>query len=129
MPVAKTKPAPKAKEPKTPDPKEPSPKKDKAPKRGRRFRMFEDGDYIVMQLAPAEGDLPAGSLVPIPDVPNFENCAKALSWLRENGHVVQGIQVMVLKAHRILNVQTTKKVQVELIERPRAVLSEPAEVE
>ncbi len=100
-----------------------------APKRGRRFRTFDEGDYLIMQVAPPESEFPQGTLVPLPEVPHQENCAKALAWLRENGHKVQGMQVMILKAHRVLSIQTATKQQVELIERPRVVSHEPPETE
>lgn len=100
-----------------------------APRRGRRFRTYEDGDYMVMQIAPKDSGLPAGALVPIPEMPQHENCAKALQYLRENGHTVQGMQLMILKAHRILSVQTAQKPTVELIEKPRVVSHEPPETE
>lgn len=100
-----------------------------APRRGRRFRTYEGGDYMILQIAPADSGLPTGALVPIPEMPQHENCAKALAYLRENGHKVQGMQLMVLKAHRILSVQTAQKPTVELIEKPRVVSHEPPEKE
>jgi hypothetical protein len=101
-----------------------------APKRGRRFRTFDEGDYLIMQVAPQpESGMPPGTLVPIPDMPHHENCAKALAWLRENGHLVTGMQLMILKAHRILGVQTATRQAVELIEKPRVVSHEPVETE
>lgn len=119
--------AKKQQEPATPDPKEPKPLK--SPGRGRRYKVFPDGDYMVLQVAPTDSGLPAGALVPIPEVPQFEGVAEAFAYLRNNGHLVEGMQLMVLRAHRILSVQATQKVSVELIEKPRALVSEPAEVE
>jgi hypothetical protein len=84
---------------------------------------------MVMQVAPADSGLPQGALVPIPEMPQFENCAKALQHLRENGHTVQGMQLIILKAHRILSVQTATKPTVEIIEKPRHVSHEPPETE
>lgn len=104
-------------------------KSEAKPNRGRRYQVFPDGDYLIMQVAPADSGVPTGALLPIPEVPHFESVAKAFSWLRGNGEVVQGMQLMVMKAQRILTVQAAQKVSVELIEKPRQLVSEPVEVE
>ena len=99
------------------------------PARGRRYRVFPAGDYMILQVAPQDSGLPAGCLVPIPEVPQFESVAKAFSWIRNNGQSITGMQLMVLRAHRLLSVQTAPKVQVEIVEKPRELVNDPPEQE
>ena len=99
------------------------------PARGRRYRVFPDGDYMVLQVASQDSGLPVGSLVPIPEVPQFESVSKAFTWIRGNGGQLTGMQLMVLRAHRICTVQTAPKVSVEIIEKPRELVNDPPEQE
>lgn len=95
------------------------------PERGKRFCVYEDGDYLIEQVAPKDAGLPAGTLLQIPEVPHFQSVRAAQQWLRDNGDRVQGMQVRVVKVLRIYQIRTKQTVDVELFEKPRHLVSNP----
>lgn len=97
----------------------------KMPQRGKRWRNYEDGDYVVEQVAPDGSDLPKGCLIPLPGVGTFESVREALTWIKNSGDVVSGMQLRVAKVQRVIQARTRKSVEVELVEKPRKLYKSP----
>ena len=95
------------------------------PNRGRRHRLWSDGDYCVFILA-AEGDpLPPGALTKVPDSPHFESVATALKWIANSGDLLAGKQVAVFRGYRIMNLVAKTTTIVEIHEKPRLQVAGP----
>jgi len=97
----------------------------KTPKRGQRYRLFDDGagDVCVYQIAPMDSGMPEGTLVPIPTAPRFDSSRDAEKWTRANGAELDGIQVMIFKALGIHGVEVEARPQVRLISKPKVPLN------
>ena len=103
----------------------------KAPQRGIRKRVLGngEGDYCIYRIAGKnEPDVPAGALIPIPDVPRFETTARAIQWIKNSsGDRLAGMQVMVFKAMDILSIQVASKPSIEVLSKPRVVVKDPTQ--
>ncbi|MCP4899971.1 MAG: hypothetical protein GY906_23630 [bacterium] len=100
------------------------------PKRGIRKRVLGEGegDYCIYEIASQGSPLPAGALIPIPEVPRFEDTVKAMTWLRkESGDLLAGKQVMIFRAMEILSLQVENKPTVTISAKPKVVVTMPAE--
>lgn len=107
---------------------EATPPKKKAPKRGNRKRLLGDGegDYCIYEVVGHGRDIPAGSLLPIPDVPRFVDTVKAVKWIRQQGaNLLAGKQVMVLRAMEIMEIQIQTKTQVVIEAKQRKTIADP----
>ena len=94
----------------------------KVPNRGKRKRVLGkgEGDYCIYECAPADSDMPKGSLVPIPEVPRFENSLQAMQWIRnESGDKLTGKQVMVFAAKEILDIRAVSKPTILITTKPK----------
>jgi hypothetical protein len=98
------------------------------PTKGRRFRVMGagEGDYCIYQIAPQDSQLPQGALVPLPEVPRFENHAGAMKWVRnDSGDLLAGKQVMVFCAHEILTITVENRPKVSINAKPKVQISGP----
>lgn len=96
-----------------------------APNRGARYRLFDDGegDWCVYQIAPQGGELPHGTLVPIPSAPRFSSAKDATAWIRKNGAELNGMQVMTFKAFDISLVEVETRPAIKLTSKPKTKLN------
>ncbi len=98
------------------------------PTKGRRFRVMGtgEGDYCIYQIAPQDSQLPPGALLPLPEVPRFENHAAAMKWVRnDSGDLLAGKQVMVFCAHEILTITVENRPKVTINAKPKVQISGP----
>ena len=98
------------------------------PQRGIRKRVLGkgEGDYCIYQIATSGSDFPAGSLIPIPDVPRFEATTEAVRWIKnESGDLLTGKQVMVFRAMEIMTIQVASRPTIEIISKPKVVVNDP----
>lgn len=105
----------------------PTPKAKKT-KRGNRKRLLGDGegDYCIYEVIGHGRDIPAGSLLPIPEVPRFVDTVKAVKWIRQHGaNLLAGKQVMVLRAMEIMEIQIQTKTQVVIEAKQRKIVADP----
>lgn len=107
-------------------------KKTKHPKRGIRKRVLGEGegDYCIYEIAGQDRNLPKGSLLPLPEVPRFEDTVSALRWLRnKSGDTLAGKQLMVFKACEILNLRVQSKPTVIIETKPKLTVNDPSHAE
>ena len=100
----------------------------KMPQRGIRRRVLGkgEGDYCVYEIANKASNVPAGSLIPIPGVPNFEDTNKALRWIKnESGDILAGKQVMIFRACEILALVIQTKPTVVIQSKPKVAVTMP----
>lgn len=98
----------------------------KHPKRGVRKRVLGEGegDYCIYEIAGQGSQFPAGTLIPIPDIPRFEDTVKAMAWLRKSsGDLLAGKQVMIFRAMEILSLQVEQKPTVTITSKPKIVVN------
>ena len=98
------------------------------PTKGRRFRLLGkgEGDYCIYQLAPDGSQFPKGCLIPIPEVPRFENTAEARRWSEmESGDKLAGKQVMIFHVMDIGNFTVENKPVVTVNWKPKIQVSGP----
>ena len=97
----------------------------KTPKRGQRYRLFDDGagDVCVYQIAPPDSGMPDGTLVPIPTAPRFDSSREAEKWCRATGAELAGAQVMIFKALGIHMIEVEARPQVRLVSKPKTPLN------
>lgn len=103
----------------------PTPAKQKHPARGTRKRVLGEGegDYCVMEIAPAGRDIPTGTLLPIPEVPRFEHSLAAMQWIRQkSGDKLAGKQVAVIAFKEILDITVVTKPTVQISTKAKTVI-------
>lgn len=100
-----------------------------APKKlGKRKRVLGqgEGDYCIYEIAQKDSDLPVGSLIPIPEVPRFEDGTAAIKWIRQWGaEKLTGKQVMVFRAMDILTIRVQTKPTVLIDMKPKVSAKKP----
>jgi hypothetical protein len=104
----------------------------KVPQRGIRKRVLGEGegDYLIYELATVETKLPRGTLVPIPTVPQFEDTAAALKWIRnDSGDLLAGKQVMIFRACEILSLRVQSRPTIVIEAKPKVTVNAPAAAE
>ncbi len=120
----------------TPTDAPPKPKKLKTtkgksvPSRGIRRRVLGqgEGDHCVYAMAPADSDLPDGSLIPIPNVPRFPSAVEAIRWIRnDSGDLLAGMQVMVFMAKEVIDINVVQQPVVHIVMKPKVVVNDPTE--
>lgn len=102
--------------------------KQKVPGRGVRKRVLGqgEGDYCAYEIVPRGSDLPAGSLLPIPEVPRFASSVEAIRWIRnKSGDMLAGKQVMVLKAVEIMTIRVEVRPTVSIESKPKMIVTDP----
>lgn len=121
---------------KTETPSDPVPEavgeKKKVPQRGIRRRVLGEGegDYCIYEIAVPGGDLPQGTLIPIPAIPRFEDTNEAIRWIKnESGDLLAGKQVMIFRACEIMSLQIQHKPTVVIQSKPKVTVTAPAAVE
>lgn len=101
------------------------------PARGTRKRVLGqgEGDYCIYEIVGAQhAEIPAGSLLPIPNVPRFTDTVSALKWLRnESGDLLAGKQVMVFRACEILHLQLQQKPTVVIQSKAKVTVNKTPE--
>ncbi len=98
------------------------------PTKGRRYRLLgkAEGDFCIYQIAPSDGPLPKGCLIPIPDVPRFATAVEAKAWAdNESGDLLAGKQVMVFMAVGIANIEVAHLPVVKATWKPKIQISGP----
>jgi hypothetical protein len=105
--------------------------KQKHPNRGKRKRVLGegDGDYCIYMIVGAgHPHVPAGSLVPIPNVPRFTSTALAMAWMRkESGDLLIDKQVMIFRACEIISLEVEKKPVVTFRSKPKVLVNKAPE--
>lgn len=99
--------------------------------KGPRKRVLGEGegDYLIYEIMGDGAQLPKGTLVPIPKVPQFEDTAKALKWIRnDSGDTLAGKQVMILRACEILSLRIAQRPTVVIEAKPKVAVSSGPEV-
>ena len=97
--------------------------------RGPRKRILGkgEGDYCIYQIIGEGQEMPRGSLVPIPEIPRFENAQLAMQWIkRQSKDLLAGKQVMIFKAHQILNIMLRAEPTVVIESKQRIAVGDPA---
>ena len=92
------------------------------PNRAKRKRVLGDGegDYCVMEVAGASSDVPRGSLVPIPEVPRFEDTVQAMNWIKkESGDLLAGKQVAVVRFMELLTLAVEMRPIITIKAKPK----------
>lgn len=95
------------------------------PKRGKRYKLWKDGDYFVSQIAPPGGTFPAGSLLPIPDVPHFEGTKEAMKFIENSGDLLAGKQLMIGRGYEILKVEVEQQPKLTITKKPKTQVAGP----
>lgn len=78
------------------------------PTRGRKYRISPTGDVYVMR-AVGQNDpngMPAGALVPVPNISNFETRTEALAWVTNSGDILSGMKIAIIRVHDIADIVT-----------------------
>lgn len=89
----------------------------KIPARGNRKRVLGqgEGDYLVMLVAPPDMDVPAGTLLRLPDSPQFENSTDAARWVKqESGRFQTGQQIAIVRFLDIATLEIETQPRVKL---------------
>lgn len=105
----------------------PKPKR-KHPSKGRSYRILGEGegDYCIFEMADKDSQMPGGTLIPIPEVPRFEDTASAMRWVKtDSGDLLMGKQVMIFKAMEIMRINVLQKPQVNIEKKPRILIKTP----
>lgn len=103
-------------------------KRKKMPQRGIRRRVLGkgEGDYCIYELAGKGSNLPAGAMIPIPGVPQFEDTNKAIRWIKtESGDLLAGKQVMIFRACEIMSLVLQHKPTVVIQSKPKVDVTVP----
>lgn len=100
--------------------------------RARRIRATRllghgEGDYCIYAIADGTTGIPLGALVPIPGVPRFPDNRTAKRWIvSSSGDLLTDTQVMIFKAHEIINVSTRARISVEITAKSKIREEKPA---
>jgi len=92
------------------------------PNRAKRKRVLGDGegDYCVMEVAGANSDFPRGSLVPLPEVPRFEDTVQAMNWIKKlSGDLLAGKQVAVVRFMELLTIAVEMRPVIAIKAKPK----------
>lgn len=101
----------------------------RVPQRGTRKRVVGqgEGDYLIYELVGPDSGLPKGSLVPIPEVPQFADTQKALQWIRnKSGDLLHGKQVIIFRVCEILALTIQAKPTVVIQAKGKVTVNKPA---
>lgn len=102
--------------------------KKKVKKRGTRKRVLGqgEGDYCIYEIAATDSGMPAGTLLPVPNVPRFPHTVQAVRWItKESGDLLAGKQVMIFRCMEILNLRLETKPRVVIEAKPKIVTTQP----
>lgn len=103
-------------------------KKGAKPTAANRYKLFDDeyGDYRIYEIVGADQGLPKGALVPIPEVPGFDDTAAAKKFVKNSGDLLNGKQLLILKGLEICSVQVRTETTVQPQWKPKKPVSGPA---
>ncbi len=104
----------------------------KHPTKGNRYRVMGngEGDYCIYQIAPQDSNLPAGCLIPIPNVPRFESTTEAKRWIKaDSGDLLALMQVMIVQVMDIGGINVENRPQVSINWKPKIRVSGPERVD
>lgn len=102
----------------------------KVPQRGARKRVLGEGegDYLITELVGEGTQMPRGSMIPIPGVPQFEDTSKALAWIRnESGDLLAGKQVAIIRVCEILSLTVQQQPKVVIQTKPKVAITKQTE--
>jgi len=102
------------------------------PNRAKRKRLLGsgEGDYCIYEVASPNSDFPNGSLIPIPNVPRFNDTVQARRWINhESGDLLAGKQVMIFRAMALMTVSVEMTPKVMIREKPRVDTPPPSSTE
>ena len=105
-------------------------KKRKVPQRGARKRVLGEGegDYLIYELIGEGSEMPKGSMIPIPGVPQFESTVKAIAWIKnESGDKLAGKQVMIFRVCEILSLIVQQQPKVVIQAKPKVTVTKAPE--
>lgn len=116
--------------PETPTDSVEAPAVGQKPTAANRYRLFNDeGDYRIYEIAKKDAGLPAGSLLPIAEVPGFLSSAAARKWINNSGNKLEGKQFLILKGLEIGSVEVETKASVKVKFKPKTAIGGPAVTE
>lgn len=113
-----------------PDPTTP-PKADRAkhPTKGRRFRVLDgdEGDVCIVRIIGAnDKKFPAGTMLPITEVPRFETSTEAVKWVKnDSGDLLKGMQIMIFQAKELMSIKVESQPKVTITAKPKRQVSGP----
>ena len=97
--------------------------------RGVRKRVLGEGegDYCIYEVT-QDPKLPKGSLIPIPNVPRFNDTMAAIKWIKfESKDLLTNKQVMIFKACELLTLQVVNRPTVAVVAKPKITMPTKAE--
>ena len=95
------------------------------PTRGKRYRLWKDGDYCIYQIAAPDGGLPSGSLVPLSDVPHFEGSKEAMKFVENSGDMFAGKQLFIMRGYEILKIEVQNTPKLTISKKPKIQVAGP----
>jgi hypothetical protein len=95
------------------------------PGRGKRYRLWKDGDYCIYQIAAPDSGMPAGTLLQIPDVPHFEGCKEATKFVENSGDLFAGKQLFIMRGYEVLKVEVLNTPKVSITKKPKIQVTGP----
>lgn len=110
---------------------EPQPAKPAAPrKKPTDYRLFDDGggDFRIYEIIPQGHErFPAGTLMPIPQMPGATTAREAQKLVRAKAEQLAGKQIMVLRGIEIVRIQVDNKPRLMIDTKPRQKVAEATE--
>lgn len=103
----------------------------KRPSSANRYKLFDDdeGDYRIYEVAGVDTGLPRGSLLPIAEVPGFEDTNAAKKFVNNSGDLLNGKQIIILKGIEMCSIQVRTVQRVVPTWKPRRPVTGPASTE
>lgn len=95
------------------------------PAKGRRYRLWPDGDYCVFIVATEGGNLPVGTLTKVPDSPHFPGTKEAQKWIDNTGDLLSGKQVAIFRGYDIMNITAETYSKVIIAKMPKHQVAGP----
>jgi len=110
--------------PKTPEP-EAATQEVANPKKGRRWRVWADGDYCIYEAAGPGSDIPVGCLIPIPDVPHFTDKREADKFIENSGDLFGGKGLYIIRVYDILKIEVNAQPVVKIHRKEKIQVAGP----
>ncbi len=95
------------------------------PKRGKRYRLWGDGDYCIYQCTAPGGDFPDGTLLKLPDVPHFEGTKEANKFIENSGDLFAGKQLFIMRGYEILKIEVHNTPKLTITRKPKIQVAGP----
>lgn len=103
---------------------DPAPKRRRKPsaRKGMTSRLLGEGGDVVIYEAAQEGDerFPKGTLLPLPNMPQFKTPIEAYRWIiGDGGAVLGGKQLLIVKVHEMVHLKVQTKTVVDVVRREK----------